>query len=625
MSEQRRTDHVLGREVVVVRDQGLEVTREFLNGVIGKPKQSSYVLSAELINELHRVLNADAWPREELAPAKPAPNSLSSLVRSLRLDAFADEAEPNGLACGVCGEPQMETPSGATCPNGHGGAQGLEAEDEPSSESSFEVDPFGGEEKPLTELSDAEYGAYLRSLYSSRYLGPDPDKIGLWKTDGHVMSQDQVDAVTAFIKGTGQVYCLTGPAGSGKSAVVNFLRQHYGSLAVTATTGKAAMNVDGCTIDTFASMKRPNKQEDDQLTRPQYDFRNPRTMVQNFQGLRYLVNDESSMIGLEMGNFLYRHVFSKHPLLKVLLVGDWAQAAPVDDGWAMGGELLGNATWLRLTVIHRQSDPAFLKALNEVREGRVSDEAQALFRSRVQRQPPEDDSYIRMYATNRRAGDYNRKRLGDHCRQAGYSQFELTTAFQDRRSARMQEKYPRADGFIRRKIEDSRMAHRELFAVGAKVVFTFNDPGELGMYINGDTATILDAWDAQGNSMRDFRHDGFSPMPKVTSIRFRLDRDGLEFTMPPMAREVETAGRTPDYLLTGYPMKLGWALTIHKAQGMSVHHSWVDMSTILHHPEDSRHGLAYVALSRARTLEGLLISEWVPEAVQCHEAVKPLL
>ena len=621
-----RTVIVMGQTATLVPGKGIRVSRDFLNTLIGPAGAGLYTLTAEFIDELHRAYHKEvSLPTPVPTPVKeeadqpvPRQGSLLSLISNLE-----------GLAQATPAPAKKDPAVGTDLDLSKYLDEVLDIESE-AGEEEEEEEPKHLPVKPVEPLSvedmdDDEYKSYLLKFYSDKYRGPDPDRIPTWRVDGHMMSEDQIAAVKTFVKGTGQIYALTGPAGSGKSAVVNFLRAHYAGLEVTATTGKAAMPINGTTIDSFASMQRPNRRADDQVEEPQYKVRNQRTLDQNFQNLRYLIIDEASMIGLNMGNFLYTKVFDGRHLLKVLLVGDWAQAAPVDDGWPMGGQLLERVTWLRLTKVHRQSDAAFLKALDEVRHGLVSDESVELFKTRVQATPPDDDSYIRMYATNKRADLYNRERLAAHCRTAEGSPFELRTVFADRRSPRQQTSYPRNDQFKSRKIEDSRMAHREMFAIGAKVLFTFNDPGDLGVYVNGDTATILDAWNDKGESLKGFRHDGFSPMPAVRTISFRLDRNGYEFSLSPQVREVETAGRSPDYALTGFPIKLGWALTIHKAQGMSVHHSWVDMSTILHHPEETRHGLAYVALSRARTLEGLLISKWVPEAIQCYEGVRPLL
>ena len=79
----------------------------------------------------------------------------------------------------------------------------------------------------------------------------------------------------------------------------------------------------------------------------------------------------------------------------------------------------------------------------------------------------------------------------------------------------------------------------------------------------------------------------------------------------------------PNFTVTGLPLILGWAITIHKAQGLTLDKAYLDMQTITYMKGESKHGLAYVALTR--TLEGLKIENWRDDAVYCSPHVRKLI
>jgi ATP-dependent exoDNAse (exonuclease V) alpha subunit len=103
----------------------------------------------------------------------------------------------------------------------------------------------------------------------------------------------------------------------------------------------------------------------------------------------------------------------------------------------------------------------------------------------------------------------------------------------------------------------------------------------------------------------------------------RLDRTGTEIEIPNQVFQAYEANGDPIYEITGMPLRLGWAVTIHRAQGLTVDKAFVDVGSIMAMIGESKHGLAYVALSRTRTLQGLQIFGWNDDAVFCAPAIKP--
>jgi hypothetical protein len=104
----------------------------------------------------------------------------------------------------------------------------------------------------------------------------------------------------------------------------------------------------------------------------------------------------------------------------------------------------------------------------------------------------------------------------------------------------------------------------------------------------------------------------------VWGFRVLLDRTGKECVIGQMKHELASLDA-----LIGFPLRLAWAMTIHKMQGMTLDEAYFDMDEIARFPDP--HGLVYVGLSRTRTLEGLMIRTWHPEFVRCHMDAEILL
>jgi len=429
------------------------------------------------------------------------------------------------------------------------------------------------------------------------------------------LDEDQKRAVEIMCGGANKFVVLIGKAGTGKSTVIRALESRV-RIAKCATTGKAAMGIDGITVDRLFQYDRL------------YDkTRSERKLAENMAACpEIIVIDEASMIGLAMMNYIYRIAvrFGK----RVILVGDWAQASPVKDDWPVGSQLLQSAITVKLTKVHRQSQGPYLAALDCLRQGEVTDLVREVFAPCMVRVPPEDDHYLRLFATNRLTDSYNNARLNSGPL-AAVNSVGFHASLRDLRERRFQEMYPMTDDSIAKILEDSPFVTTERFKAGARVLVTMNERVEepaMPLYVNGDQGVLEGFVDSAGKVFMDPGvSNPFNPTPvRIPEVAVvRLDRTGSCVDIPYCIFQAYEVNGDPIYEIHGMPLRLGFACSIHRAQGVTVDKAFVDVGSIMSMIGESKHGLAYVALSRTRTLEGLQIYRWEDEAVYCAPVIKP--
>jgi ATP-dependent exoDNAse (exonuclease V) alpha subunit len=407
------------------------------------------------------------------------------------------------------------------------------------------------------------------------------------------LSAEQAGAVEQVLSNKTVSSIITGPAGTGKSLIIKHLKTR--GVSVCATTGKAALNVGGATVDAVFSYNRTKNE-----TRSRSRLERNMAVTSNF-----ILIDEASMVGLNMANYIadIAEEFDK----RIILVGDWGQAMPVKDEWPVSSRLFADVPIVKLLECHRQADGPYLSALNRIRNGSISADDIELFRSRTNPTPPSRDfPGICVYATNKIVDDYNYNCIDDHCRTTGVVPVTFVTKFQDCRNDYMKNTYPLDQRRIDTLIEDCGFAHNEWLAVGCKVVITRNAPDS--SFVNGDVGTIFE-----------MRRD-----ERVVVVDIVRDDVVTRVNVPELELDSDNVGEV-QFRFIGFPLRLGYGVTVHKCQGMTVNQCWVDFASICHHPRGSRHGLAYVALSRTRTLDGLQISGWNSDALEVDEEILPWL
>ncbi|MFZ2522700.1 MAG: AAA family ATPase [Minisyncoccia bacterium] len=367
---------------------------------------------------------------------------------------------------------------------------------------------------------------------------------------------------------------LTGPAGSGKTHVlnsyVNYLKSHAVDVAVTASTGIAATHIGGMTIHSWSGLGIRDTLSD-------YDIENLMQkpyLYKRFERTKVLVIDEVSMLHhfrLDMIEWICRQMKrNERPFggMQIILCGDFFQLPPVSRGNSEQSEfaykaesfLASKLTVCYLSEQHRQKDNTYLSILNEIRENKVSQKTVSLLTSRINKDVDSALESTRLYTHNIDVDVVNKKHL------------DLISG--------KSKKYLMGSKGARNLIENlkkSCLSPEELeLKVHAKVMFTKNHPE--GSYVNG-TLGVIKGFNSYGD-------------PIV------LTNNGIEISVGLQSWKIEEEGKVKAEI-SQFPLRLAWAITVHKSQGMSLDAMEVDLS------KSFVRGMGYVALSRVRSLSGM--------------------
>lgn len=390
---------------------------------------------------------------------------------------------------------------------------------------------------------------------------------------------------------------LTGMAGTGKSYLlrrfVEAKRAAGEPVAVTAPTGMAALNVGGQTVHRWAGILLGAR---DGETFGEAFFRLANDRRPNMERARRrvlraecLVIDEVSMLPgrqLDFLNFWMRRLRSDdRPFggCQVIVIGDFLQLPPVKTDpkspydWAFAGSAWGEAGFelVRLTRVRRQDDPQFVGALGQFRIGHVIGETARLFAGRVTPFPSVE--LTRLLPRNSMVDKWNKAMLDElpgeerlYVAETGGNPAEIEYLCKNLTTPR-----------------ELRLKR------GARVMFTRNDSN--GQWVNGSTGVVEDLGDE--------------------TVLVRLN-DNAVMVAPQMW---ESDAAEPKSFFRQLPLRLAYAVTIHKAQGCTLDGAYVDIRAA------REPGQAYVAVSRVRTLGGLHLKEmpkgvWVSrEAMQFYQ------
>ncbi len=368
---------------------------------------------------------------------------------------------------------------------------------------------------------------------------------------------------------------LTGPAGSGKTHLlnryINFLKDNYVDVGITASTGIAATHMGGTTIHSWTGMGIK-----DSLTK--FDLEELKTrkyLRDRFDRTQVLVIDEVSMLHhfrLDLINKICQYM--RNSLLpfggiQVILCGDFFQLPPI----ARSGEPLAQFAYeaeiwkeadfkiCYLEEQHRQTDSAFLKVLNEIRRNKLSSEGLKHLTDRQDKKTFQGLEPTRLYTHNIDVDIVNQREL----QKLHGQQREFSMESKGRK--------PLVDSLVK-----SCLAPEILrLKAGAKVMFVKNNFEE--GFVNG-TLGKVEGFDQDGPIVR-------------TSY-------GKLIHVKPASWIIEEEGK-PKASIGQYPLRLAWAITVHKSQGMSLDAIEVDLS------KSFEKGMGYVALSRVRSLDGLTL------------------
>ncbi len=421
----------------------------------------------------------------------------------------------------------------------------------------------------------------------------------------------QIELARRYIEQTGVSVFLTGKAGTGKTTFLREVAAHCPKRhAVVAPTGVAAINAGGVTIHSFFQLPfelyLPEVKE--LVTEYQLPERRKslnKTKINIIRTLELLIIDEISMVradlldAIDMTMRRYRHSTQPFGGVQLLMIGDVHQLSPVvteqerpymervyPTPYFFASKALHRMSYvtIELTTIYRQQDPAFVELLNRVRDNHIDNATLALLNARV-------DSGVR--ATGSSSGHASDPQptaitLTTHNRQAdaiNRQRMEALTGEERVFEARLTGNYP----------EKALPCDRILtLKVGERVMFVKNDTSGAHRYYNGLLGTVTGFHEDDGRTQVVVASDDgntiFAGREVWESMHYSLNEETNE-----IEQEVEGT-------YSQYPLQAAWAVTIHKAQGLTFDRVRIDAADAF------AFGQVYVALSRCRTLEGLTLT-----------------
>ncbi len=391
---------------------------------------------------------------------------------------------------------------------------------------------------------------------------------------------------------TGANVFLTGEPGSGKTHTVNayiaWLRSHGIEPSITASTGIAATHVGGMTLHAWSGIGIADRMTPELLD----TISNKEHVAKRLQKAKVLIIDEVSMLSasvLTMVDEVAREVRHnpEHAFggLQVVLVGDFFQLPPVSRStvqFAFESPVWGklNPLVCYLTEQHRQDDAQFLSVLAAIRAGDWDHTHVSLITAREAEYDSIEEGVPQLFTHNADVDRINAEQLGK------LPGAQKTFAMSASGSAAL------AEAMKRGCLSPETLVLKE----GAVVMATKNNP--VGGYANGTLGIVI----------------GFE---RGTGHPIIETRNGREITIAPAEWAVEEGGKVKAKL-TQVPLKLAWAITIHKSQGQSLDAAAMDLS------RSFEYGQGYVALSRVRSLSGVHLLGWSENALMVHPQVASL-
>ena len=394
-----------------------------------------------------------------------------------------------------------------------------------------------------------------------------------------------------FVEHTGTSIFLTGKAGTGKTTFLKTVKEKSSKrMIVVAPTGVAAINAGGVTIHSFFQLP-PTPYIPGATIRDRYDFSKAKRRI--IASLDMLVIDEISMVRADLldavDTVLRRFRDRTQPFggVQLLMIGDLQQLTPVvtpqddavlsryyDTPYFFGSKALRqiNYVTIQLTHVYRQQDQTFIDILNHVRDGKptVDDMNRLNDRCNPAFIPKPEDGYIRLTTHNRLADSYNENEL---LKLPGKRYTFTATVKGDFPAAN----YPAEQNLILKE--------------GAQVMFLKNDPSAKHEYYNGKIGHVV-AISEKSITVK-------CPGDNNT---INVEQDVWENTKYAINPEKKTIEPQVAGTFTQYPLRLAWAITIHKSQGLTFEHAIIDAGFSF------ASGQVYVALSRCKSLEGMVLA-----------------
>lgn len=385
---------------------------------------------------------------------------------------------------------------------------------------------------------------------------------------------------------SGKSVFLTGPAGSGKTYVLNkFIKTQKKKgreVAITASTGIAATHIGGTTIHSWSGLGI----RDELTTRDRLWLTDNNKLIKRYCMTDVLIIDEVSMLHGKRLNMideaaqLLRNNSEPFGGMQVILTGDLFQLPPITRGSSEIDFVHLSDAWQRLnpaicylTSQYRQSEGKLLTVLNALRQNDFDEYHAEVLQDRLVELPENADSLTRLYTHNVNVDAINNERLA--MLDTSTNIFEMETTGRSQYIEQLQKSVLAPDNL-------------EL-KVGAEVMFVANNFAQ--GFANGTRGRVV----------------GFNDDSPVVELQARKK----EITVERHIWRYEEDGKERA-TVAQFPLRLAWAITIHKSQGMSLDSALVDLSKAF------TYGMGYVALSRVRSLEGLYLTGINSMALRLH-------
>ncbi len=408
---------------------------------------------------------------------------------------------------------------------------------------------------------------------------------------------------------SGENLFITGHAGTGKSYILNMLKSKFKKLVVTSTTGIAAVNVKGQTIHSWAGVGICRYPVDTVVK----NILNKPTVRNQILKCEMLALDEISMLNIKTFEYidkvlrLVRDEDTPFGGIQVIFFGDFFQLPPVEKETEELHYCFESPIWkelnlknIMLTENHRQNEENFIQALSNMRINSLTREDEELLNSRdtvksvvrgvIKSTDKKEADILHIFSTNEEADNYN---------QMMFNRLNSPVV-----EFLAQDEVLRGKDFVSENLTEREETILEIFnkncraekliklKLGAKVMLLINSDFKTGL-INGSCGTIIA-----------INEDSITVEFENGAIK-EIEPEKFEYYY----NDKVMAQRHQ------YPLRLAWAITIHKSQGMTLENLYVDCKRIF------ERGQAYVAMSRVKTLSGLYLENFSKERVLADEKV----
>ncbi len=407
-----------------------------------------------------------------------------------------------------------------------------------------------------------------------------------------MQTNPELELALNFIEKTDRNLFITGKAGTGKTTFLHQIKKEsLKRMVIVAPTGVAAINAKGVTIHSFFQMPfgpiLPN-----QIANTNQQRKFSKTKIDIIKSLDLVIIDEISMVradlldGIDQVMRRYKNRNKVFGGAQVLMIGDLQQLAPVvrPNEWSLLQQHYNtvyffsskafqeaNVVSIELKHIYRQKNENFIKVLNEIRNDNLSEDSAKILNERYDPNfsPTKDDGYITLTTHNNRANLINDSELNKLKTISAFFKADISGKFNENA-------FPNSE--------------RLELKIGAQVMFIKNDSSPDKRYYNGKIGIVTDV------STENVTVQCANEIDEIVTEKETWDNVNYSINEETKEIKEDVIGS-----FSQIPLRLAWAITIHKSQGLTFEKAIIDAEASF------AHGQTYVALSRCTSLEGLVL------------------